>query len=104
MVFKALYTCRNWHRLAALVHGQQQANLDSVYSSLFNPTDNFAVCRTEMKRRPGLPFLAPYLREDDPTGDADILEVSSTSRMEAVLVQSTPNSSPFRRFVARIRS
>lgn len=103
-MFKELYTCRNWYRLAALVFGQQEAELDSFYSSLFIPTHNFAVCRAEMKERPGLPFLAPYLREDYPTRDADFLEVFSPNRTEAVLVPSTTKPSLFGRFKARMRN
>ncbi len=104
IVFKELYTCRNWYRLAALVFGQQEAGLDSFYSSLFIPTHNFAVYRAEMKERPGLPFLAPYLREDYPTRDADFLEVFSPNRTEAVLVPSTTKPSLFGRFKARMRN
>ncbi|KAL2049578.1 hypothetical protein ABVK25_010157 [Lepraria finkii] len=102
-IAQGLYDCCNWYRLGDLVCGQQRAGLNSVYSDLFDPTDNFAVYRAEMEERPGLPFLAPYLREDYPTGDADIFK-TSTSRMEEPVLSRPTTLSRFLGFVTLKRS
>ncbi|KAG8529799.1 uncharacterized protein KY384_005280 [Bacidia gigantensis] len=102
---RGLRCYRNWHRLAAIVHGQKQAGADSPHYSLINPNGNYMVFRAEMRRRPGLPFLTPYLTQYTNAERLDPIEAFSfvSYNMEAAFAQSVHRPGALRNFVAYTR-
>jgi len=87
------------------LQGQRACSDDFAYSDLISSSGNYAICRAQMKARPGLPFLFPYLREYSNCGDAVMGEVFSfvSYRMEAALAQSAGKTGFSRYLVARMR-
>lgn len=87
------------------MHGQKQAGADSPHYSLLNPSGNYMAFRAEMRRRPGLPFLTPYLNQYRNAERVDPTETFSfvSYNMEVALAQSVQRPGVLRNLVACMR-